>query len=1148
MAFVRRWFRRFALWGIPFVVMALLLVCGFVYWALATQAGTRWALDTALPYAGGQAQGVSGSVWDGLSIDNLTLELPDTHVGIEGLRVQVNWRELLERRLHVLELSARTVDVGLNTPAQPAAQEPFQMPELPVYIAVDKLALGRFSLTQDGVALPLSIADLSAALAVGREAGQLRLHDLVLSNEAMQASVQGELELAQLKAPFPARADIQVVAQGLGEQSPICARQYLPGYAVKSGAPFNTVVGSDSTASAAGHRAADAPAAREHPAGPGADCVIHAQLKLDGSLEQAALAVQGSGQGYSLDAKADLTPLAAVPVRQATLALHLPDQSRVNADFAWEAQQEGAHIKDHFTGQFSSDKLDLHALLGNVLPDALINGQGRFDVTLVDKTQLVAADVDVQLLQGSRWNKQAAAGQLKARVASAAQPGSADWWRSVTVSDALTDVKIGDNRVSLKGGFGTPASVLDLQVQMPHAGQLWPGLELGKASVQGVLKGSVASHALELKGQYDLGGNTRTQLGQGLAQADLALAGNWNFAAQGKAASWDGRITRLNADHAGLGLKLQSALPVLFTAALTPPAPEPERVQALEQEQGAQTASAQTAPGTATVASSSVQAVKATAGAGAAPWSVRIGASSLATTLDGQSWISLRHVESRYQAGQWASQAELNDLVLSEPRIQRLMRKLGLQEQTQEKKGGVKVASRRNARPDEIEIKAGWNLSFAGGLSGQVRIERVSGDIQVPAEPPFPLGLQDLGLVIKATPGQGGRSRLDAVLDVRTQRMGYLTTSAQTVVHATPGGGIALRDTDPKAINIKANIDDLGWTSLFLGDAMELGGRLNADVNIDVGAKWAWTSRGTVTGRDLRFTRLDDGIRLLNGSLDARFDDEIFHLDSLTFPAILRVEPKEWRTATWLRESPDAKDGKLTVSGQWNLMTQQGAFAVDILRFPIVQRADRYAMMSGRLDLDMDLPQVAIRGKVVADAGWFNLDMLGGIPTVDSDVVVLRAGQTLKDEEASGTTDMTMEIDVDLGPRFYLTGYGVNSGLVGNLRISMIGGKLTGIGALRTRGGRIELYGQKLLLRRGTVTFQGDITAPILDIEALRTNQAVQAGVKVIGTARRPRIDLVSYPEVSEVEKLSWLLLGHGPDDSGGDIALLLSVGTSFLG
>ncbi|WP_395029242.1 translocation/assembly module TamB domain-containing protein [Alcaligenes aquatilis] len=405
------------------------------------------------------------------------------------------------------------------------------------------------------------------------------------------------------------------------------------------------------------------------------------------------------------------------------------------------------------------------------------------------------------------------------------------------------------------------------------------------------------------------------------------------------------------------------------------------------------------------------------------------------------------------------------------------------------------------------------------------------------------LGLEDLSIVIDAKPTSGTTSRLDAQMDVRTKDMGYVTAKAQTPIH-----GLTLDENDRKTVSIQANIDDLSWTRLFLGDAMELGGRLNADVNIDVGAKWAWTSRGTVTGRELRFTRLDDGIRLIDGQLDASFDGDIFRLDSLTFPARLRVEPQEWRTATWLKESPDAKDGKLTVSGQWDLSTQQGAFGVDIFRFPILQRSDRYAMMSGNINLDMELPRIAITGKVVADAGWFNLDMLGGIPTVDSDVVIVRAGDEPAAEPSQAATDMSMDIDVDLGRRFYLTGYGVNSGLVGNLRVTMAGGKLTGIGALRTRGGRIELYGQKLLLKRGTVTFQGDITSPILDIEAVRTGLAVEAGVKVVGTARRPRIDLVSYPEVSEVEKLSWLLLGHGPDDSGGDMALLLSVGTSFLG
>ncbi|WP_374697783.1 translocation/assembly module TamB domain-containing protein [Alcaligenes nematophilus] len=1246
MAWVRRWFRYFALWGIPFVVIALLLVCGFVYWVLASQAGTSWALRTALPYAQGSAQGVRGTIWDGLSIDHLVLGLPDTHVDIERLRLQANWKELWERRLHVVELSAQKVDVALTSSDEPKSEEPFTMPELPISIAVDKLALGQFLLTQNGTPLPVAIADLSSALALDSDSAQLRLYDLMVANESIRAGFQGEVELAGLQAPYPARADIQIIARGLTADSPICAKQYLPAYAEpsKSGKPAEkavvdrskktaTVETAKTSAKAAITRQGQAEASAPSHATPASqpvdqpvdahgvagvissepegstglvdeeriqepvavpepeplpDCVVNAQITLNGSLEQATLLLNGQGQGYSLDASAELSPLDSVPVRQAKVAVKLPDESSLDADFAWDATQEGVHVQDHFKGQFRSDKLDLHALLGDVLPDALINTQGQFDVVLADKEQLLSADVDVQLLQGSRWNKQAAIGQIKAKASAPAQPGQADWWRLLSVSDVLTDMKIGDNQVQLKGGFGMSGKAeLDLLAKMPRAEQLWPGLELGKASAEGQLRGDIAHHTLQLKGQYDLGGKAKGQLGQGMAEADLALEGGWHFADQGKAAYWDGKVNRLVADHAGLIVRLQSALPVRFTDALRAPEP-PVQVATAEakdqskvegdvagqgaaKEEGAAQAginpetkgSPDTKPAAAAnaapSASSAAEQAKAQAGvpenaadktANApkapeplAPWSVRVGAGTLSTTVDGEPWINLRHQESTYQPGQWASRGELLDLVLSEPRIARLLRKVGVEENADKAKGGVKIAKNKKTQPPEIDIKARWDLKFNGALSGQVRVDRVAGDVQVFAEPPMSLGLEDLSIVINAKPTSATTSRLDAQMDVRTKEMGYVTAKAQTPLH-----GLALSENDRKTVSIQANIDDLSWTRLFLGDAMELGGRLNADVNIDVGAKWAWTSRGTVRGRELRFTRLDDGIRLIDGQLDARFDGDIFRLESLTFPARPRVEPQEWRTATWLKESPDAKDGKLTVSGQWNLSTQQGAFDVDIFRFPILQRSDRYAMMSGNINLDMELPRIAITGKVVADAGWFNLDMLGGIPTVDSDVVIVRAGDEPASEPSQAATDMSMEIDVDLGPRFYLTGYGVNSGLVGSLRVTMIGGKLTGMGALRTRGGRIELYGQKLLLKRGTVTFQGDITSPILDIEALRTGQAVEAGVKVAGTARKPRIDLVSYPEVSEVEKLSWLLLGHGPDDSGGDMALLLSVGTSFLG
>ena len=71
-------------------------------------------------------------------------------------------------------------------------------------------------------------------------------------------------------------------------------------------------------------------------------------------------------------------------------------------------------------------------------------------------------------------------------------------------------------------------------------------------------------------------------------------------------------------------------------------------------------------------------------------------------------------------------------------------------------------------------------------------------------------------------------------------------------------------------------------------------------------------------------------------------------------------------------------------------------------------------------------------------------------------------------------------------------------------------------------------FGQRLTIERGRLIFDGPIDNPALDIVALRKNLQVEAGVKVTGTARVPRVELTSEPPVPDGEKLSWLVLGQG--------------------
>ena len=57
--------------------------------------------------------------------------------------------------------------------------------------------------------------------------------------------------------------------------------------------------------------------------------------------------------------------------------------------------------------------------------------------------------------------------------------------------------------------------------------------------------------------------------------------------------------------------------------------------------------------------------------------------------------------------------------------------------------------------------------------------------------------------------------------------------------------------------------------------------------------------------------------------------------------------------------------------------------------------------------------------------------------------------------------------------------------------------------------------------------FTGPLDNPGLEIRAMRLHQQVEAGVEITGTARDPRLRLVSKPEVPDGEKLAWLVLGR---------------------
>jgi translocation and assembly module TamB len=1200
---LRKFLRQVLVWWLPGLAMLLLLASGFLFWLVGSQNGTRLLLTTAAQQLDGQALDVQGSLLRGVTVGKLDLDVGGgTRIDVSELHLQVNWRALGDRRLHVRDVSAGSVRVALTTladaPAPEDDGEPFSLPSLPVDIAVDRVALGDFHLEQDGQPLPVRLGDLSATFAAGKQGAQLRIASLRVGHEIGEAQVSGEAELQGMTDPWPFAARLDVTARGSGPESPLCQADKLSGVMAASqtaagkqadaksppksspevapkSAPKSSPNSRSKPEPEARHQAKPQPkgdakppassAASTQEAGaastrlagpPPPACQVVLRADAAGSLDGIQAKLDGDGSGLLLNVVADLAPRTALVLRSARVNVQLPDKSALAAQLDLQSNPGQGAGRERIAGTISAQRLDLAPWLGEAIPPAVLTVRGDVQADIENLSQLRHAAVDLRFEEGTRWNKQPLTGSLKAQVdiAAAADAAAADAaaagaaaadaavaeataagaaptaapaanatatappptaTASATTSSPTTDplaglrihgldvdLKLGRNHIRASGEMDANDGALTVDAQAPQLDAFWPGIP-GGAELKGKFAGTVAAHRGELSAGYTPAKARAGVLGQAPAKANIVFTGGWGKGPAGQPDSalvgWRGAFSRLTADTAGFTVAADRPVSLAYL----PSAVHPQ-------------------------------------------WQWQVGQTVLSVTLPGKERLTLAHQGSRGGGKRWETAGQADNLVITAAMARQVIGAIDPDAASKLGKGPVRVNAMVPEGQRRIALDVLWDLKFDGRLAGKARIARREGDLLIPGDPPIPLGLRTLVLDLTATPTSPNASRLDAKIDLATNKMGTVSGTGTAVLRMDAKGGMALDERQPLRAKLDADIADLAWVSLFVGDTMEVGGAVKANVDVQGTLAGKWAATGTIRGDKLRVVRIDDGVRLVDGTLSARLDGQRLVLDSLRFPAALRVMPAEWRTKEWITTNPEAKGGYAEATGQWNIMDGGGNIKLTLYRFPALQRSDRYAMVSGTINLTAAMPRIDIVGDLKADAGWFSLEILQGVPSLDDDVKVIRAG----DDRATVSTPLqtSMNLKFDMGPRFYITGMGLDAGLLGSIQILLNDGRLTGVGALRTRGGGIEAYGQKLRLSRGTLTFQGRLDNPLLDIEALRTGEQVEAGVKVVGTAQRPRIDLVSYPDVSDVEKLSWLLLGRGPDESGSDAALLVSVGTALLG
>lgn len=449
---------------------------------------------------------------------------------------------------------------------------------------------------------------------------------------------------------------------------------------------------------------------------------------------------------------------------------------------------------------------------------------------------------------------------------------------------------------------------------------------------------------------------------------------------------------------------------------------------------------------------------------------------------------------------------------------------------------GVALDAQQQAtlRGRTLTLGGEWNLRAAPELDGTLALRREAGDLALGGDIPVEFGLRDLVLQLEARQGA-----LEATLAAAGDKLGQLDARVELALKRD-GRLWQIARHAPLRGQARFAMPSVAWIGPLLGPNVQLDGALGGSLTL-AGTPAAPDARGNVRAAGLSLALVEQGLRLTDGEIDVELTQERARLARFDFRADPRVRPNERRIAY---AELAGRPGRLTGSGDIDLASGKGALRFQADRLAVLQRPDRWLMMSGEAQLATAWDALALSGRLRADAGYFEFAATAP-PTLDDDVVIVG-----RQRKTARPLRFDMDLALDLGRRLYFKGRGLDARLSGDLRLRADARTpLRASGSIQARDGTYDAYGQYLTIERGIINFQGPLDNAGLNVRALRTGLPVEAGVEITGTVRAPRVRLVSDPQVPDSEKLSWIVLGRGQDQTGGaDSALLLSAAGAILG
>ncbi|MDB5894328.1 MAG: hypothetical protein JWQ88_1859 [Rhodoferax sp.] len=1175
------------------VLLVLLGAAGAGLWWWT---GSDTSLATVLRWAGNfdatrnalKAEDVSGSVRAGGRIgrlqwqrDGLTVDATDVTLRWQALAVFDRWLKLDE--VHVATL--RIADQRPPDPAAPPPSPPADL-TLPVQIDIKSLQIDRLEWAG---ATPVTATQLRASYQYDRSRHQLKLQNLDLADghDGQYGHYQGEAVLtdqAPLTLDAQLRLALQTAVPGASQKVDLNARADLHG-------PLTRLA---LTAQLTSRAVAGAAVA----AGPGGTAPLLPTANVAAHLEP--WSPQPVPQA---DVEFSQLDLAAFWPQAPRTRLNGSLQAEPVAGATAQAWRADANVANQLPGPWDKQQLPLSHLRGRgswqdgiarveglriTLADARGKPQGQIDGTgqfspgadAAWDTKLQLREINPAALHGkmaaARLNGEATA---KSRVANG-QAGidfQADLQSAASGSAQVAGLRI--DRASARGRWAGQTLQLEALQVLAQNAELNASGQADMARESGSGKLSLAAPGLQLQTEGSLAAR------QGGGRFDIALTD------AGPALRWLQQLPGLPAALDGMALNGKAGLqgswnggwrdPALDAKLQTPalevrlPGQAPAEAIRLTDTQATLTgrlsaARLQLDANAATAQQKLGLRIEANGGQTAQGWQGTLAALRLRLEEPQKRAGAWQLVMQKPVAGRWANgrwELAAGQAVLTAPdsvagvgarpegkqvqiawqpvsgapgQLRSAGRLEGLPLAWAEALAGTRLVE--SGVSSDLVFDGNWDLALAEQLRVRANLQRRSGDITLLAEDTV---ATVAGTETRAPSGTrvaaGVReARLSLASDGPAVTASLRWDSAQA---GQADARIATRLTQqngqwswpaqaPLEGQLKASLPRISTWSVLAPPGWRVAGTLEAQATL-AGTRAAPQLDGTLQARGLALRSVVNGIALSDGTLMARLQGNRMRIEAFTLKG--------------------AGGGSVTAQGEVAWVDGKPGMTIDAVAqaLRVTTQPDRRVTVSGNLKARLANAQMNLDGQLKVDQARIMLPEESA-PQLGDDVFVRKpvlpnqaAGPALP---AAQPIKLQLNVQLDLGNDFRLTGLGIDTKLAGKLQLTGDGKTPRLLGTINTVDGEYRAYGQWLTIEQGVLRFTGPYDNPSLDVLAIRPNLTQRVGVQITGTALAPTVRLYASPDLADSEKLAWLLLGRSSASGGAEAAMLQQAAVALIG